>query len=110
MKKLAYLAIVLFSMSQVVAQYHIAEIKKKMEKATFWQFKNRNKFEDWDWTYAAFYTGVVAAYKTTQNEKIYEELVDMGDRNQWRPGIRLIHADDHAIIQVYVDIDKMMKE
>ena len=107
-KLLVVLFIITFQFS--FDQLDTKEIEKSMEKATFWQFKNRNKFEDWDWTYGAFYTGVVAAYKTTKNEKLFEELVAMGKRNQWRPGIRLTHADDHAIMQTYADIYKIKKD
>lgn len=80
--------------------FNVEHIKSTMEKATFWQLEHP-KHKDYDWTNGAFYAGVFAAYKTTQNEDIFQALLDRGQRVDWRPGLRLTHADDHAICQTY---------
>ena len=78
-------------------------IKEVMNKATLWQLDNP-KHKDYDWTNGAFFAGVFASYKTTENEKIFEAMVERFDAIDWRPGIRLTHADDHAICQTYIDM------
>ncbi|MCG6189270.1 glycoside hydrolase family 88/105 protein [Maribellus maritimus] len=78
-------------------------IKKTMKKALSWQLKNP-KHELYDWTNGAFYAGVFAAYETTGSKKIWKAMVEMGEANEWKPGPRLHHADDHAICQTYIDM------
>ena len=78
-------------------------IKKTMTKALDWQLKNP-KHELYDWTNGAFYAGVFAAYETTGSKKIWKAMYKMGEANQWKPGPRLHHADDHVICQTYVDM------
>jgi len=80
-----------------------------MTKAALWQFANP-KHELFDWTNGAFYAGVSAAYKTTGNRKLLDEMIKMGSVNQWKPGPRLQHADDIAICQTYVDLFRIEKE
>ena len=84
-------------------------IKKVMKKATFWQL-NHPKHELYDWTNGAFYAGVFAAYETTGSKKIWKAMIEMGEANQWKPGPRLHHADDHAICQTYIDIYRTVKD
>lgn len=78
-------------------------IKKTMTKALDWQLKNP-KHELYDWTNGAFYAGVFAAYETTGSKKIWKAMYKMGEANQWKPGPRLHHADDHVICQTYIDM------
>ena len=78
-------------------------IKRTMEKALDWQLKHP-KHELYDWTNGAFYAGVFAAYETIESEKIWKALDKMGEENEWKPGPRLHHADDHAICQTYIDM------
>lgn len=84
-------------------------IKKTMTTALDWQLKNP-KHELFDWTNGAFYAGVFAAYETTGSKKIWNALVEMGEKNQWKPGPRLHHADDHVICQTYIDMYRISGE
>jgi len=78
-------------------------IKKSMKKALDWQLQNP-KHELYDWTNGAFYAGVFAAYETLGSKKIWNAMYEMGEANEWKPGPRLHHADDHAICQTYIDM------
>ena len=89
--------------------FDVEHIKSTLDKATFWQLSNP-KHKDYDWTNGAFYAGAFAAYETTQNEDIFNALLEMGDRVDWRPGLRLTHADDHAICQTYIDMARVLEE
>ena len=84
-------------------------IKSAMLKATHWQLAHP-RHEAYDWTNGAFYAGVFAAYETTKDLSVLQALIDMGEDNDWRPGIRLHHADDHAIVQTYVDLYRVVKD
>ena len=91
-----------------------SQIKKRMTKALEWQLKHP-KHQLYDWTNGAFYAGVFAAWETTGSNKIWKELKRMGEENNWKPGPRLHHADDHVICQTYIDmyratgVQKMLK-
>tara|TARA_R110000764_G_scaffold90598_4_gene172998 strand:- start:3194 stop:4303 length:1110 start_codon:yes stop_codon:yes gene_type:complete len=81
-------------------------IEKSMNKAALWQLKNPKHALN-DWTNAAFYAGIFAAYETTGSDRLYKSLLNMGEANKWMPGERWFHADDHAIGQTYIDLYRM---
>ena len=84
-------------------------IKKTMKKALDWQLEHP-KHELYDWTNGAFYAGVFAAYETTGSKKIWKAMYEMGEANEWKPGPRLHHADDHVICQTYIDMYRVSGE
>lgn len=84
-------------------------IKKRLLQVTKWQLQHpRHKLTDW--TNAAFYAGVFAAYETTQAPWVLDSLLAMGERNQWRPDKKFGHADDIAIGQTYVNLYRLKKD
>jgi len=85
------------------------EIKKAMTTAATWQLANP-KHKLWDWTNGAFYAGISAAYQTTKDKKLLNAMIEMGNKNEWKPGPRLEHADDHAICQTYIDVYRIKKD
>lgn len=98
-----------FSKNQKEKIFKPKEIKKAMTTAALWQLTNP-KHELWDWTNGAFYAGISAAYKTTGDKKILNAIIGMGEKNEWKPGPRLQHADDHAICQTYIDAYRIKKD
>lgn len=80
-----------------------------MLRAAKWQLEHP-KHELWDWTNGAFYAGISAAYKTTGNKSLLDAMMKMGEANQWKPGPRLQHADDHVICQTYIDLFRLKNE
>ncbi len=85
------------------------QIKKTMIKAATWQFAHP-KHNLYDWTNGAFYAGVSAAYNATGNKEYLNAMMEMGQKNEWKPGPRLQHADDIAICQTYVDLFRIKKD
>ncbi|MEL7120063.1 MAG: glycoside hydrolase family 88 protein [Bacteroidota bacterium] len=104
----SFLLICLTSTMYAQPAFDVSKIKATMDKATFWQLKNP-KHKDYDWTNGAFFAGAFAAYETTSNEKIFKAMKDRFDAIDWRPGLRLTHADDHAICQTYIDMARVME-
>ncbi len=79
-------------------------IKQVMNQVAEWQIAHP-KHKQYDWTNGAFYAGMFAAWETTNSQAIYDAMVAMArDSNQWQPGPRWYHADDHAICQTYMDL------
>lgn len=98
-----------FTKNQQDKCFKSKEIKKVMLKAAQWQFEHP-KHELWDWTNGAFYAGVSAAYKATNDKAYLDAMMKMGEANQWKPGPRMQHADDIAICQTYIDLYQLKKD
>jgi rhamnogalacturonyl hydrolase YesR len=79
-------------------------VRGVMTAAADWQLAHPSPHAPYDWTVAAFYTGMMAFTKTADSPKYYEAMKAMGEGNQWRPGLRPAHADDHAVIASYARI------
>jgi len=59
---------------------------------------------DTEWVRGAFFSGVIAAYEATGNRKYLNAAMEISERNNWKPGPRPRHADDHCIAQTYARI------
>jgi unsaturated rhamnogalacturonyl hydrolase len=77
-----------------------------MKKVSDWQLahpveinlRNNNL-----WARAALYTGIMAAYATTHDQKYFDEAMKWADGREWKLGKRPRHADDHAPAQTYLE-------
>jgi unsaturated rhamnogalacturonyl hydrolase len=84
-------------------------IWERMLKVADWQLAHPNH-QLYEWTNGALYAGVFAAYETTKSPKLMDAMMDMGEKNQWKPGPRFDHADDIAIGQTYIDLYRIKKD
>ena len=84
-------------------------IETRMLSVAKWQFANPNHAL-YDWTNGAFYAGVFAAYETTKSPELMTAMMEMGEKNGWKPGPRFDHADDIAISQTYIDLYRIKKD
>lgn len=84
-------------------------IEARMLKVAKWQLANP-KHKPWDWTNGAFYAGIFAAYETTRSSDLMNAMLEMGEKNEWKPGPRFDHADDIVINQTYLDIYRIKKD
>ena len=88
-------------------------ILRVMTAAADWQLAHPSTHAPYDWTQAAFYTGVMALADVSGDGKYLAAMREMGERNGWRPGLRPGHADDYAVVATYarlaqIDKDKRM--
>jgi unsaturated rhamnogalacturonyl hydrolase len=93
--------------------YKRSVIVGKMEKVCSWQLANPVSFNaknENDWARSAFYTGVMATYRTTGDEKFLREAMKWADAFQYKLAQRLRHADDQARGQTYLEIYELKKE
>jgi rhamnogalacturonyl hydrolase YesR len=79
-------------------------VLKAMTAAADWQLANPSAHAPYDWTQAAFYTGVMALDGVAGTPKYADAMRAMGEKNQWRPGLRPGHADDYAVIATYAQL------
>lgn len=88
-------------------------IMSQMRKVCDWQLANPVSFNannENDWARAAFYTGVMATYATTNDEKYLNAAIDWSSSFQWKLAERPRHADDHAKGQTYLEIYAKKKD
>jgi rhamnogalacturonyl hydrolase YesR len=79
-------------------------ILRVMTAAADWQLAHPSTHDPYDWTQAAFYTGVMAFAKVTDDGRYLAAMRAMGEKNQWRPGLRPGHADDYAVVATYAQL------
>jgi len=81
-----------------------AAVRRVMTAAADWQLAHPSEHAPYDWTVAAFYTGMMALADLSDSPKYYDAMKAMGERNQWRPGLSPGLADDYAVIATYARI------
>jgi len=81
-----------------------ADVMRVMRATADWQLAHPSSHEPYDWTQAAFYTGVMALARATGDVKYLDAMRGMGERNAWRPGLRPGHADDYAVLATYAQL------
>lgn len=54
------------------------------------------------WQQGAFWVGMTHLAEVTGESRYSDAIVAMGRSNQWTPGRRVYHADDHVIAQSYL--------
>ena len=84
-------------------------IEARMLSVAKWQLANP-KHALYDWTNGAFYAGVFAAWETTKSPELMAAMLEMGEKNGWKPGPRFDHADDIVINQTYLDLYRIKKD
>jgi rhamnogalacturonyl hydrolase YesR len=87
-----------------------AAIMKVMTAAADWQLDHPSTHAPYDWTQAAYYTGMMALAGVADSSKYFDAMKTMGEKNQWRPGLRPGHADDYAVIATYAKIYQRDKD
>ena len=87
-----------------------AAVRRVMTTAADWQLAHPSEHAPYDWTVAAFYTGVMAFSNLSDSPKYYDAMKVMGKRNQWRPGLSPGLADDYAVIATYAKIYQREKD
>ncbi len=79
-------------------------IEAAMRKVGDWELERARPYFSQDWTFAALYAGFMDAAKTLPEPQYEEAMVQVGEKFDWKLGPRLIHADDQAIGQTYLEL------
>ncbi len=81
-----------------------AAVERAMMRVADWQLARVKNDFNRDWTFAALYTGFMAASATTGNEKYENAMKAMGEQNNWELGTEYKNTDDHAVGRTYVEL------
>lgn len=78
-----------------------------MEKAADWQLAHPSRWKPHEWHNGAFYAGVMALAAQSASPRFRDAMVRVGETQQWQPGPRVYHADDHCVGQMYVELHRL---
>ncbi|MCP5535757.1 MAG: glycoside hydrolase family 88 protein [Akkermansiaceae bacterium] len=76
----------------------------EMKRVADWQIANPSKHHITDWTQAPFFLGLYNLHQVSQEQKYLDSLVTFGKRAKFGPGRRITHADDHAVLQAWLEL------
>ncbi len=79
------------------------DVGKAMKLVADWQLGRMPAQPQTDWTFAALYAGYMAVPKKIGGDKYRQAMLDIGNRLNWQPGPRVMHADDQAVGQMYME-------
>jgi unsaturated rhamnogalacturonyl hydrolase len=82
-------------------------IDAAMRKVGDWELERARPYFSQDWTFAALYAGFMDAGKTLPDSSYEDAMMQLGAKFDWKLGPRLIHADDQAIGQTYLELYKL---
>jgi unsaturated rhamnogalacturonyl hydrolase len=86
------------------------ELSKAMKLVADWQLGRMPAEAQVDWTWAALYTGFMAVPEKVDGDKYREAMLQIGERLQWQPGPRVMHADDQAVGQTFLELYMVYKD
>lgn len=75
-----------------------------MERVADWQLAHPHSDDPLRWTQAAGYTGMMALASLSKSPRFRDAMMQMGEKNGWKPGVRPYHADDHCVGQTYAEL------
>ena len=75
-----------------------------MKAVADWQLVQTNRHKTDDWTYGALYAGMMALSQIADSPKYHDAMMEMGQKQEWKPAKRIYHADDHCVCQTYLEL------
>ena len=80
-------------------------IEAAMTRVADWQLATGEARFNRQWTFAALYTGMLAASSATGNPKYHDAMLAMSRKFEWKlVDVRFPHADDEALGKTYLDL------
>jgi rhamnogalacturonyl hydrolase YesR len=79
------------------------DLVKAMKLVADWQLSHMPAEAQVDWTWAALYAGFMAVPEKVAGDKYKQAMQHIGDQLKWQPGPRVMHADDQAVGQMYLE-------
>ncbi len=87
-----------------------AGIIADMKRVADWQIANPSSHPIHDWTQAPFFLGLSNLNQVSGEAKYLEALDGFGKALSYGPGPRLTHADDHAVLQAWLELYRRDKD
>ena len=79
------------------------DLAKAMKLVADWQLGRMPADPQTDWTWAALYDGFMAVPDKVAGDKYKQAMLGIAEQLKWQPGPRVMHADDQAVGQMYME-------
>jgi len=79
------------------------DLAKAMKLVADWQLGRLPAEPQFDWTWAALYDGFMAVPTKVAGNKYKAAMLKVAKQLNWQPGPRVMHADDQAVGQMYLE-------
>ena len=79
------------------------DLAKAMKLVADWQLGRMPADAQFDWTWAALYSGFMAVPEKVAGDKYRKAMLGIAEQLNWQPGPRVMHADDQAVGQMYME-------
>ena len=86
------------------------DLAKAMKLVANWQLDRLPAEPQYDWTWAALYTGFMAVPDKVAGDKYKQAMMKVSEELHWQPGPRIMMADDQAIGQTYLELYMIHKD
>jgi len=86
------------------------DLAKAMKLVADWQLNRLPPQPQYDWTWAALYTGFMAVPHKVSGNKYQQAMMKVSEELNWQPGPRVMHADDQAVGQTYLELYFLHKD
>jgi len=86
------------------------DLARAMRLVADWQLGRMPAEAQADWTWAALYTGFMAVPGKVAGDKYRQAMLQIGEKLHWQPGPRVMHADDQAVGQTYLELYMLYKD
>lgn len=79
------------------------DLAKALKLVGDWQLHRLPADAQYDWTFAALYAGMMAVPTEVAGDTYKQAMQRVGEQLRWQPGPRVLHADDQAVGQMYLE-------
>jgi unsaturated rhamnogalacturonyl hydrolase len=79
------------------------DLARAMKLVADWQLNRLPSQAQVDWTWAALYDGFMAIPDQVAGSKYKDAMLKVANDLKWQPGPRVMHADDQAVGQMYLE-------
>jgi unsaturated rhamnogalacturonyl hydrolase len=80
------------------------QILHDMKRVADWQIENPSKHPIHHWTQAPFFLGLYNLHQVSGEAKYLDAFKGFGESLSYGPGPRVTHADDHAVLQAWLEL------
>jgi rhamnogalacturonyl hydrolase YesR len=95
---------------KITDPFNTKDIKNMMRQTADWQLANPIRDSKLDWHYGAFYIGLEALYETVKEDRYLNEMINVGQDNDWGIMNHIFNADRLTITDVYSWLYEIKKD
>jgi unsaturated rhamnogalacturonyl hydrolase len=100
-------AVCLFLTAPLHAGLDAEDVIRDMKRVADWQLEHPSQHPVHHWTQAPFFLGLFNLHQVSGDARYLDALTGFGKTTAFGPGPRLTHADDHAVLQAWLELHQL---